>query len=84
MKLNPKKFKEVMNFMKNQNIVMRSSCAGNFQIERVSSYKLLGVFISEELKWNHHIDYLVTKASERLCLTTSEKSVNTSDLLICL
>ena len=74
----------VMNFMKNQNIVLRSLCAGNCQIERVSSYKLLGVFISEELKWNHHIDYLVTKASKRLCLTTSEKSVNTCDLLICL
>ena len=33
---------------------------------------------------NAPIDYLVTKASKRLCLTTSEKSVNTSDLLICL
>ena len=68
--------------MKNPNIVMRPLCADNYQIERVSSYKLLGVVISEELKWNHHIDYLVTKASKRLCLMTSEKTgVNTSDLL---
>ena len=67
MKLNPKKCIEmVTNFMKNPNIVMRSLCAGNCQIEHVSTYNLLGEFISEEFKWNHHIDYLVTQVSERL------------------
>ena len=55
----------VVNLMKNLNIVIRPLCA-NCQIERVSSYKLLGVVISEELKWNHQIDYLVTKASKGL------------------
>ena len=67
MKQNPKKCIEmVVNLMKNPNIVMRPLCADNCQIERVSLYKLLGAVISEELKWNHHIDYLVAKASKRL------------------
>ena len=52
--------------MKNPNIVIRPLCADNCQIERVSSYKLSRVGISQVLKWNHHIAYLVTQASKRL------------------
>ena len=35
-------------------------------IERVVTYKLLGVYISEDLSWNVHIEYIVKKANKRL------------------
>ena len=35
-------------------------------VERISSYKLLGVIINENLKWNFHVDYITTKASKKL------------------
>ena len=50
MKLNPKKCKEmVVNFMHNPNTVMRPIYIGSHQIERVTTYKLLGVIISDDL-----------------------------------
>ncbi|XP_028417342.1 uncharacterized protein LOC114541735 [Dendronephthya gigantea] len=39
---------------------------GEQQIERVTSHKLLGVFLSCDLSWNTHIDYIVNKANKRL------------------
>lgn len=53
MRLNPKKWKEiVVNFMGNPNAVMRPLYIGNQIVESISSYKLLGVIINENLKWN--------------------------------
>jgi len=37
-------------------------------LERVSVYKLLGVFISADLCWETHIEYIISKASTRLYL----------------
>jgi len=34
-------------------------------LERVSVYKLLGVFISADLRWETHIDYIISKAASR-------------------
>ena len=36
------------------------------QIERVSSFKLLGVVISNDLKWHKHVEYICAKAGKRL------------------
>ena len=67
MKLNPKKCKEmVVNFMHNPNTIMRSICIGNHEVERVKSYKLLGVTISNDLKWNAHVDRIIARAGQRL------------------
>ncbi|CAB4037097.1 Hypothetical predicted protein [Paramuricea clavata] len=67
MKLNPRKCKEMLcNFMLNPNIVEKPIFIGDQEIERVSTYKLLGVVLSDDLKWNSHIDYIVSKASKRL------------------
>ena len=52
--------------MHNPNTVMRPIYIGSHQIERVTTYKLLGVIISDDLKWNSHLDYVITKASKRL------------------
>ena len=37
-------------------------------IETVNTYKLLGVHISSDLKWNCHVEYITKKANKRLYL----------------
>ena len=39
---------------------------GGSLIERVSSHKLLGVIITNNLSWNKHCDYTYSKANKRL------------------
>ena len=39
---------------------------GSTSISQIDSYKLLGVYISSDLSWNYHIDYIVRKASKHL------------------
>ena len=36
------------------------------QLELVTSYKVLGLVIQNNLKWNNHIESIVAKASKRL------------------
>ena len=49
-KLNPRKCKEMLiNFMEYPNTVIPLTCIGNHQLERVSSFKLLGVKIRDDL-----------------------------------
>ena len=38
----------------------------NNTVECVTTYKLLGIIISNDLKWNEHINYISKKASKRL------------------
>ena len=67
MKLNPKKCKEMLiNFMQNDNFTTRPIVLVNNTVECVTTYKLLGIIISNDLKWNEHIDYISKKASKRL------------------
>ena len=67
MKLNPRKCNEMLiNFMEYPNSVIPPVCIGNHQLERVSSFKLLGVKIRDDLKWNDHIGYIYCKAAKRL------------------
>ena len=67
MKLNPQKCKEMyVNFMKNSITAMRPISIGNQNVERVRTYKLLGVIISDDLKWNTHVEYVINKAAKRL------------------
>ena len=35
-------------------------------MDRVPVYKLLGVYISNDLRWNYHIEYIFKNASKRL------------------
>ena len=52
MKLNPKKCKEMLiNFLHNPNFLFRPIQIGNNIIERVITYKSLGVILSSDLKW---------------------------------
>ena len=53
------------------------------QFERVSSAKVLGVMISNYLKWNDHVDPIISKAARRLYLLSQLKGagISLSDLL---
>ena len=54
MKLNPTKCKEMLiNFLHNSNFMLRSIIIGSHLIERVTSYKILGVIMSNDLSWNN-------------------------------
>ena len=57
MKLNPTKCKETLiNFMSNHNFIVNPNCIiGSNTIKRVMTYKLVGVYISNDLKWNRTI-----------------------------
>ena len=44
----------------------RPICIGKQVVESVKTYKLLGVTIKEDLKWNSHVDCIIAKAAKRL------------------
>ena len=52
--------------MQNGNFTTRPIVLSNNTVECVTTYKLLGIIISNDLKWNEHIDYISKKASKRL------------------
>ena len=67
MKLNSKKCKEmIINFMQYSPLPPDPLTVGGYVIERVVTNKLLGVYISDDLSWNIHIEHIVKKANKRL------------------
>ena len=56
----------LINFMLYPNFTLRLLVVGNNCIERVSTYKILGVFIDSDLRWNSHVDYIYKKACKKL------------------
>ena len=67
MKLNSKKCKEmIINFMQYSPFPPAPLTVGGSVIQMVVTYKLLGVYISEDLYWNAHIEHIVKKANKRL------------------
>jgi len=66
MKLNSKKTKEmIIDFKKIQSDIPPIIFNDEI-IERVNSFKLLGVHISSSLKWQDHLDSVTSKCSKRL------------------
>jgi len=51
--------------MQNDNFTTRPIVLGNNTVERVTTYKLLSVIISNDLKLSEHIDDISKKASQR-------------------
>ena len=54
----------VINFLKYQPIVLTPIQFNGMVIDRVSSYKLLWVIISNDLSWNEHCDSIHEKATK--------------------
>ena len=62
MKINASKTKEIIvNFRHSSD--PEPLFVDNDTIERVSFSKLLGLIISSDLTWSHHVNYIVTKAA---------------------
>ena len=53
-------------------------------IERVSTYKLLGVIFNDRLTWHDHVQYIVSKASKRIfCISQLVKAgINNKDIIV--
>ena len=67
MNLNPTKCKEMhINFLRNSNCLINPILIGDNAIQCASTYKILGVIIDSDLKWNCHVDYIIKKACKRL------------------
>ena len=81
---NPAKCKTMtIDFLDHNSCTWHPICTGGVVIERVKSFKLLGVYISEDLTWGVHYDYIIKKANHRLYVfrTLKKCSVPTSDLI---
>ena len=67
MHLNHRKCKSMtVDFLHYNSWVPRPIAVGGFDIEKVSTFKLLGVHLSEDLTSAVHCDYIVKKANRRL------------------
>ena len=85
MRPNGKKCKDmVINFFKYQPTVITPIQLNGIVIDRVSSYKLLGVIISNDLSWNEHCDSIHKKATKRLFVlrTLRRVGLETNDLVL--
>ena len=64
----PKKCEEVIiDFWENKTIIPEIEI-GNQSIPRVKSYKLLGIWFDDDMKWPTNTDYFTKKAAKRLYL----------------
>ena len=85
-KINDQRTKELrrISFLKHESPVQPLTADGHV-IDIVPYFKLLGVYISSDLTWSHHVDYICTKASKRLYALRTPKHAGTSsnDLVFC-
>ena len=68
MKLNPAKCKDmIVNFLHfNAASVLQPIIIGATRVESVSSFKLLGVYVTSDLTWSVHCEYIIKKSNRRL------------------
>ena len=67
MRLNPAKCKEMrINFLHNNNCLINPIILGADVIECVNTYKILGVIMDKDLKWNSHVEHITKKACKKL------------------
>ena len=67
MQLDPSKCKEMVVDLLNYNSYeLQPIVIGGSYIQRVESFKLLGVYISSDLTWLVHCNYMIKKANRRL------------------
>ena len=82
MELSLKKCKEMLiDLTRNKTTIPLTNIENN-TIERITSYKLLGLWIDDNMKWNTNTEKIVKKAAKRLFLLKVLKSygASTSDM----
>ena len=82
MELNLKKCIEMLIDLRRNKTAIPLTNTENNTIERVTSYKLLGLWIDNNMKWNSNTEKIVKKAAKRLFLLKVLKSygASTSDM----
>ena len=66
MELNAKKTKDMWITFKKSCPIPAPINIGPTELERVSEFKLLGVYVQNDLKWNTHVSSIVSKACKRI------------------
>ena len=85
MELNPRKCKEmIINFLQYRIPCDQSMLVNGQHVERVRSFRLLGVYLSEDLTWKIHVDHILRKANSRLfsIRLLKKAGLNHTDLII--
>ena len=85
MRLNEKKCKDmVISFLKYQPTVITPIQLNGIVIDRITSYKPLGIIISDDISWKEHCDSIHKKATKRLFVLRTLKRVGlgTNDLVL--
>ena len=76
MQLNFKKCKEMhIDFRKNKTVIPPTTL-GEQSLTKVRSYKLLGIWFDDDLKWKTNTEYITKKAAKRLYFMKILKSYN--------
>ena len=84
MRLNARKTKEMVIHFRKTPLVLPPITINNAALQRVPHFKILGVWLSDNLKWDYHVDKLVSKASQRIYyLKQLKKSGLSLDDLLC-
>ena len=79
MMLNPTKCKCIVDFLDYNTCTWSPIFIGNTVVERVRTFKLLGITIADYLKWDSHFDIIVWKANKRLHALRQLKKCGVSD-----
>ena len=66
MELNAKKTKDMWITFKKSCPIPAPINIGPTELERVSEFKLLGVYVQSDLKWNTYVSSIVSKAGKRI------------------
>ena len=85
MKLNPEKCKQIIvDFLQYNATKWQPICINGKQVEVVTVFKLLGVYLSSDLTWTAHCEYIINKANGRLYALRKLKKagVSSSDIAV--
>lgn len=75
MKLNPGKCKGMrVSFLRYDSCEWKRITVGGTCIEAVQSFKLLGFYVTADLSWSFHCDYVMRKAGRRVYALRKLKS----------
>ena len=82
LKLNVSKTKELVIDFSRKNTVLDQIIINGEPVERVQSYKYLGIILDEKLSWNQNLDYIVKKSHTRMyCLRKLRSFKLSQDIL---